>query len=532
MALSGEGLHPDFVKIRNQFMSFIKGEEGEGIARYTQWVLELGLDQKKPYGATAPKEAFAWVDKHVEFNLWKEDKDARYWKVEAAFPLESMNLNVYTAEELQSAARSLIGKPTNINHEYELPMGKDRRDTVDIVAAEFEDDIVECIQRVGREARCHKGHLINDLIEQRKIIHVSLEAQCQYGTGSKGECSGMYFSGLADLTKETLPGIPLTRMMPLESIMREAFKAKNMEKKRMNNETIVKEQNQDVIDELVAITAQIKSLEDKLYKTKEDPQLRVELDILYARRDGILQKIKASEQAKTQEKKGREIVAKTTIKEAQQQPADQITCPAGQHYVDNVGCVPDAPIVPTTPQTSVGTSPAPPEPVKAISGETAIAIDDKVGRLQAERKVKDLTRRVDDLKGDLELKEAEWAKLNKDVEIRFSEAEGRRKSAEEHLESQKKEMHDLRIEAARAKVLEGELKEFTAELEKAKDDVKILTEKYNKQLSVDLDLTRRLTRTNEDLVALQKDRDNLFEQLKFAKRLGKRIVKIDTKPLT
>ena len=454
-AAGGEGLHPDFIKIRDQFVAHLKDVQ-KGIIRYVEWVRELGLDQGKPYGATAPKEAFAWVDKHVEFNLWKEDKDARYWEVEAAFPLESMNLNVYTAEELQSAARSLIGKPTNINHEYELPMGKDRRDTVDIVAAEFEDDIVECIQRVGREARCHKGHLINDLIEQRKIIHVSLEAHCQYGTGSKGECAGMYFSGLADLTKETLPGIPLTRMMPLESIMREAFKAK------------------------------------------------------------------------TQEKKGREIVAKTTIKEAQQQPTAQTTCPAGQHYVDNVGCIPDAPIVPTTPQTTSGPTPAPQEPVKAISGETAIAIDDKVGRLQAERKVKDLTRRVDDLKGDLELKEAEWAKLNKDVEIRFSEAEGRRKSAEEHVESQKKEMHDLRIEAARAKVLEGELKEFTAELEKAKDDVKTLTEKYNKQLSFDLDLTRRLTKTNEDLVALQKDRDSLSEQLKFAKRLGKRIVKIQS----
>lgn len=470
LAVGGEALHPDFVKIRDQFIAHLKDSK-KGIVRYAQWVRELGLDATKPYGATAPKEAFAWVDKHVEFNLWKEDKDARYWKVEAAFPLESMNLNVYTTEELQSAARSLIGKAENINHEYDLPMGRDRRDTVDAVGAEFEDDIVEAVLRVGREAKCHKGFLINDLIEQRKIIHVSLEAQCQYGTGAKGECAGMYFSGLALLTKETLPGIPLTRMMPLESIMREAFKAK------------------------------------------------------------------------TTEKKGREIVAKTTIKEAETppltQPYDQTTCPQGQHFVDGKGCVPDATIVPTTPQTTSGTTPAPQEPAKAISGESAIAIDDKVGRLQAERKVKDLTRRVEDLLGDIELKEVEWAKLNRDLEIKLSESEGRRKTLEDVNEKTKKEvqdaklanaqeLHDLRLEAAKIEILRKDLQDSTAELEKLNNDMTTLNEKYNKQLGVDLDLTKRLTKANEELVRLTKEKDTLDEQLKFAKRLGKRIVKIQT----
>ena len=474
-AVGGEGLHPDFSKIRDQFVAHLKDFK-KGIIRYVEWISELGLDQGKPYGATAPKEAFAWVDKHVEFNLWKEDKDARYWKVEAAFPLESMNLNVYTKEELQVAARSLIGKPSNLNHEYEFPVGN-RRDTVDIVAAEFEDDIVEAIQRVGRDVRCHKGHLINDLIEQRKIIHVSLEAKCQYGTGAKGECSGMYFAGLADLTKETLPGIPLTRMMPLESIMREAFKAR------------------------------------------------------------------------TQEKKGREIIAHTRVKErkneAEEQPTDQITCPAGQHYVDNVGCVPDAPIVPTTPQTTSGITPAPPEsPMQikvstSISGEKALEIDERVARMRAEDANKKLKRRVEDLEDDLKTKEAEWAQRHKDIEIKLGESEGRRKTLEDNLEKQNKavqdaklanaqELHDLRLDAAKTENLRSELKTATDTLEQARTELATLQDKYNKQLGMDLDLTKRLTRANESIVELTKERDMLDEQLKFAKRLGKRIVKIQS----
>jgi hypothetical protein len=210
--------HPDFQKIQNQFIQ--QCGEQEGLQRYQEWVNRLGLDESKSYLANATmREKFQWVRKHVDFELWKEDVDAKYWKVEVAFPLESMNSNVYSREELQLAARTLKGKPVNLNHKFNFP-------TVEIVASEFESDTVEAILRIPRALKCpicDKNKTLNELIETNGIVNVSHESGCEYGTGSHGECQGMSYTGLALLTKDVLAGIPLTRLMPLESIMVEAL---------------------------------------------------------------------------------------------------------------------------------------------------------------------------------------------------------------------------------------------------------------------------------------------------------------------
>lgn len=217
--------HPDFEKIYHQFLTHIKDKD-EAISRYTDWIQALNLDETKPYGESR-REQFQWIKRHADFRLWKEDADAKYWQFEAGFPLESMNRNVYTSEELLRAARTLKGKPVNINHEYEVA-------EIDVVAAEFEDDIVEGVIRVPKGVRCpiNPSETVNDMIQTKGIVNNSLEAGCEFGVGIHGECEGMFFTGLSLLTRDTLPGIPLTRIMPLEAIMVEALQSSTNRRKR------------------------------------------------------------------------------------------------------------------------------------------------------------------------------------------------------------------------------------------------------------------------------------------------------------
>jgi hypothetical protein len=100
--------HPDFAKIHSAFLTHYSKDPKLGEQRYTQWLSALGLDDSKPY--CKPQERFQWAKNLIE--QVKEDPEARYYKVEALFPLESINQNLYTREELLQATRTLTGKPS------------------------------------------------------------------------------------------------------------------------------------------------------------------------------------------------------------------------------------------------------------------------------------------------------------------------------------------------------------------------------------------------------------------------------------
>jgi len=199
----------DFEKIYQAFMWRYckdKKECEEGKRVYYAWLNKLGLDDTKPY--QKPQEKFSWTKSYLQF--LKEDEKAKYFKVEALFPLSSMNDNMYTEDELLQAARSLVGKTVDLNHTDEkLP-------EVTIYDAQYEDDCVECLLKVEKESKALK------LIEKGEILQVSIEADCLRGTEQTPEgnvCKGLVFTGLALLTKDVLPGVPLTRIMPVESIV-------------------------------------------------------------------------------------------------------------------------------------------------------------------------------------------------------------------------------------------------------------------------------------------------------------------------
>lgn len=228
--------HSDFDKIYKQFLNYENGH-----SRYYDWIKALKLDETTSYMTNATnRERFDWTQRHVDLQMWKEDNKAKYWKVEAGFPIESMNTNVYTLEECQEAARTLAHKQVNLNHKHVLP-------TVEIPAAKFEDGVVEAVLRIPKSLYCpicEKNKTINDLIEEGKIVNVSIEAVCTLQSDDPHKCEGMEFTGLSLLTTASLPGIPLTRLMPLESIMVEALQTSTIKpkgEKRMKIKAVVKE---------------------------------------------------------------------------------------------------------------------------------------------------------------------------------------------------------------------------------------------------------------------------------------------------
>jgi hypothetical protein len=177
-----------------------------GKSNYYAWLNKLGLDDTKAY--QRPQEKFSWTEPYIQF--LKEDEQAKYFKVEALFPITSMNNNVYTKDELLQAARSLVGKTVDLNHTDEkLP-------EVTIYDAQYEDNCVECLLRVAKESKAL------GMIEKGEILQVSIEADCLRGREQTPEgnvCHGLIFTGLALLTKDILAGVPLTRIMPVEKLV-------------------------------------------------------------------------------------------------------------------------------------------------------------------------------------------------------------------------------------------------------------------------------------------------------------------------
>jgi len=263
--------HPDFEKIYRQFMKRYCGspdnecEKGRQI--YYAWLNAHGLDDTKPY--RKPQEAFKWAEPTIKFA--REDEEAKYYKVEALFPVSSMNMNLYSEEELLRSARTLIGKPVNMNHESPL-------EEVEIIDAEFEDGAVEALLRVSRDAEFN-GKKIIDMIENDEILHVSVEGSCrnrkmQSMNDEIGfSCEGLVLTGLALLQKDVLPGVPLTRIQPVEKIIEDfdGEQAVSGEK-----ETMIREENNEETQEREWDTAFINNLPDAAFAMIEPAYLRGE----------------------------------------------------------------------------------------------------------------------------------------------------------------------------------------------------------------------------------------------------------------
>jgi hypothetical protein len=207
--------HQDFEKIYAAFLQHYSKDPQLAKERYSGWVKDSNLDESQSYylqgaqRAAKTKQNFDWAKLLLE--SIKEDTDAYYYKVEALFPVESMNKDTppFTRDEVLQSARSLTGKPSDLNHDHTKML-----EGVEVTAAQFEDDCVECVVRVPKTSP------LVGLIQRKEIVSVSIEGEWSHGIPGQG----LVLTGLGWLTKETmLPGIPLTRIMPVEQIA-ESFK--------------------------------------------------------------------------------------------------------------------------------------------------------------------------------------------------------------------------------------------------------------------------------------------------------------------
>ncbi len=207
--------HVDFDRILS---AFIKRYGVDGEKEYQHWLSVLKLDETLPYGSP-PKESFSWTKCHIQ--RVKEDETAKWYKVEALFPWTSMNANKYTAEELAAGTRTLVRKPNNLNHTEEM------LSAIELVDAEFENNVSEVLARVPKDFVCSAGNFC-DLLDNAEtnpkgIIHVSIEAHGvrpdTLGADGSRQCNGLQFDGLAWLTKDVLPGVPVTRIQPFEQLL-------------------------------------------------------------------------------------------------------------------------------------------------------------------------------------------------------------------------------------------------------------------------------------------------------------------------
>jgi len=272
--------HPDYEKILQAFIKHY-GEK-EGTTLYQTWLSKMNLDDTKPYEQL--KEKFSWIKDRIQF--YKEDEKAKYFKVRALFPLTSMNNNLYTTHEIMTASKTLIGKPTDLNHTSEV------LSEVQTVDADFETDTVECLDRV------EKGSKALQLLESNQIINVSIEADCLRGSRPTPEgnlCMGLVFTGKAYLTKDVLPGVPLTTIEPVEKIV-ERFTVTKMDKTEGSTKTETETATaigkteakayDEFRKELDALKQRLADLESKMTAAPETEDVEVYVDNLSLEREG------------------------------------------------------------------------------------------------------------------------------------------------------------------------------------------------------------------------------------------------------
>jgi hypothetical protein len=575
--------HPDFEKIYRQFLTV---EDGEN--RYYNWISALNLDETRNY-ANSMKEQFNWIKRHVDFNLWKEDSRSKYWKVEAGFPLTSMNENVYTEDELLRSARTIKGQIVNVNHKYSLP-------TVEILAGEYENGVVECVLRVPKSLQCpvcSENKTVNDLIESNGIVNVSLEASCAYAPSEFGKCEGMYFTGLSLLTKDTLPGIPLTRLMPLEHIMVEALQSSTG--KRKMKKKIVMEILEDTIADERCPEGQIRNPETgKCEPVASDNSSEMQtVDITPMEPKPSME---PDENGQCEPGYMLNSIGKCV-------PTEE--CGEGKHWDANAndgqgGCVDDTPPKVEHPETAVGTPAASredvltdaptevptPEEQPPVTGTTKIPAEipaageqpaatgdspevapsmkpnapsdvkpasphdcpdgyhyepdatppcvpnqpivERVARIKAENRAKN----AEEIAANWEL---HYVKLNEQHQ-KLSGANQEQSRTIRQLQQQSQDLNEKRVklqgelneEQRETGRLHSQIRSMQDQLDKLKNHSDELSKKYQNAVAINLELSRKNVKANEDYLEVATKNEYLEAQLKKAKDIGKKIYRIKT----
>ncbi|MBI2126054.1 MAG: hypothetical protein HYY67_01765 [Thaumarchaeota archaeon] len=163
------------------------------------------------------KEAFEWVPNMERIKqLNKEGKTGKFYAVKALHEGITDPNNVghgrrqYTEEELKMAARTLIGRYLNINHKDSLKSGNNV-----VVDAEWDakEKVIEAIVYI-------EDPWAQQEISNGDIQHVSVQGPppraAQILNDGTLVPAGIFFDGLALVTKENLPGDPKSSIRLIE----------------------------------------------------------------------------------------------------------------------------------------------------------------------------------------------------------------------------------------------------------------------------------------------------------------------------
>lgn len=481
----------DFEKIYRQFMRRYCGsaqtECDKGKGAYYGWLNKMGLDDTKPYEGL--KEAFSWLQS--SFGFLRADQNARYYKVEAAFPLSSMNNYVYSEKELTQATRSLVGKPVTVNH-----VGKPL-DGVSIEDAEYENGAAEVLMRVEKSAKW-LGTPITRLIDDGEFLHVSVEADCKRGFQIDPEgllCQGMVYTGLALLTKDVLPGVPLTRIMPVEKLVESI--------------TLEDEIMEQKIEEIEWTTAYINDLPDSAFAVIAP--------------DG-----EKDEDGKT--------VPRTLRHLPHHDAQGNLDLPHLRAALARMNQIEPANLQPEAKRHLCAHAKAS-DIVSEFCGEEETKCNKKMenARVKAQQtlETRELIYQIEHLRADLKAEQARSEELSS----KLTQCQGHNQSlelefAQEHetVLARDKKVAELTAQNAQFQVQLENLKQNFTDTQDKLGESQIfgeeLNKKYSQILASNVTLTKELAQLKEENVNLMRQNEDYKEKLKKAKRVGRIIVKI------
>ena len=241
--------HRDFQRIHDEFVNYYKDSE-QGESEYYSWLTALNLNEEREYGQA--QESFKWAKNMLQY--LREDDQYKYYKVLVGFPVKSMNGNVYKERDLIAAALRLKGVHPTLNHKDQWHFTPESRwGEITTEDARYEDGATEAVLRVSKKAVCPicDGKPMTELIDSKHIVNVSLQGGCN-AQSFDGVCDGFQFDdkGFSLLTSDVLPGIPMARIFPLESIMVEALQSSTRRKTTMKKKIVMEVLEDDDEDEI------------------------------------------------------------------------------------------------------------------------------------------------------------------------------------------------------------------------------------------------------------------------------------------
>jgi hypothetical protein len=462
--------HQDFNRIRNEFVSYYK-DSVKGEAEYYTWLNALHLDERLCYSQT--HEKFMWAKDMLK--SVGEDAENKYYKVLVAFPLESMNGNVYREADLQADAQTVTKGHPSLNHRDEYRLSPDSRyGAVYITGAQYEDGAVEALLKVPKTTLCPTtGEKLYKVIDEKRIINVSLE-------GFTAENGRFHFNEKIPFTllmSNVLPGIPLARIFPIEQRL-EAY----MPNLRSSSHRRIK----------------IVGLEHKMKEEETPPN------------------------ADLCPKCGKPTADCTCTEEPKEEASTE---PYATSTVN-----PIKPVVTNAGVSATGPAITDDNDAKHIQGESTAAL--KVKALKAEQKAKLAEKKLSEATDNYELSRAELeAKLTEAYSLNSTQT-GRITALEaqiSRLEAQQTVFNAEKIhDGTEVKSLQRRLEDMTQSRDqyiKQYGDLKTehekVTAKYRETLTDNLALEKRLTETNEEYLGIAKKAETLEDKIKHVNRITK-----------